>query len=418
MKINLLLSLLALLLTWFSSEVKGQDLSIKKASTPITIDGIMDEGAWEEADVADRFMQNFPYDSSEAVAPTEVRMTYDEDFVYLIAVMRNLGPREYVVPSLRRDYLGPAYDGFTLILDTYKDKTNAFVFGINPYGVQREGLIVDGGNEGRRRRGDSGVFSLTWDNKWYSEAKIYDDYWIAEMAIPFKTLRYKENMDSWYINFFRTDSEYAERSTWAPIPRNFKMINLAFNKELKWDQPLSNPGKNISLIPYTALKTVKDYEEQTPSETKLTVGGDVKLALSSAMNLDLTINPDFSQVETDQQVTNLDRFEIFFPEQRQFFLENADLFGSFGSNGARPFFSRRIGIASDTSTGTNIMNPLYFGGRMSGNINNNWRIGVMTIQAAEEKDIDLPSINYTVASVQHRIGQRSNISAMIVSKHG
>ncbi len=416
MKINLFLSLLALLVTWFSVEVKGQDLWIKKASTPITIDGIMDEAAWEGADVADRFMQNFPSDSSEAVTPTEVRMTYDEDFVYLIAVMQNLGPRKYIVPSLRRDYRGEAYDGFTLILDTYKDKTNAFVFGINPYGVQREGLIVDGGNEGRRRRGDSGVFSLTWDNKWYSEAKIYDNYWIAEMAIPFKTLRYKENMDSWYINFYRIDSEYAERSTWAPIPRNFKMINLAFNKELKWDQPLSNPGKNISLIPYTALKTVKDYEEQTPGETKLTVGGDAKIALSSAMNLDLTINPDFSQVETDQQVTNLDRFEIFFPEQRQFFLENADLFGSFGSSGARPFFSRRIGIASDTSTGTNIMNPLYFGGRMSGNINNKWRIGVMTIQAAEEKDIDLPSINYTVASVQHRIGQRSNISALMVSK--
>lgn len=416
MKINLLLSLLALLLTWFSSEVKGQDLSIKKASTLITIDGIMDEGAWEEADVADKFMQNFPYDSSEAVAPTEVRMTYDENFVYLIAVMRNLGPRKYVVPSLRRDYSGEAYDGFTLILDTYKDKTNAFIFGINPYGVQREGLIVDGGNEGRLRRGDSRVFSFTWDNKWYSEAKIYDDYWIAEMAIPFKTLRYKENMDSWYINFYRIDSEYSERTTWAPVPRNFKMINLAFNKELKWDQPLSNPGKNISLIPYTALKTVKNYEEQTPGETKLTVGGDAKIALSSAMNLDLTINPDFSQVETDQQVTNLDRFEIYFPEQRQFFLENADLFGSFGSSGARPFFSRRIGIASDTSTGTNIMNPLYFGGRMSGNINNKWRIGVMTIQAAEEKDIDLPSINYTVASVQHRIGQRSNIAAMMVSK--
>jgi hypothetical protein len=405
MKIKLPISLLALLLTWFSSEVQGQDLSIKKASTPITIDGIMDEGAWAEANVADKFMQNFPYDSSEAVATTEVRMTYDEDFVYLIAIMQNLGPRKYVVPSLRRDYQGEAYDGFTLILDTYKDKTNAFVFGINPYGVQREGLIVNGGNEGRRRRGDSGVFSLTWDNKWYSEAKIYDDYWIAEMAIPFKTLRYKENMDSWYINFYRIDSEYAERSTWAPIPRNFKMINLAFNKELKWDQPLNTPGKNISLIPYTALKTVKDYEEQTPTETKLTIGGDAKIALSSAMNLDLTINLDFSQVETDQQVTNLDRFEIYFPEQRQFFLENADLFGSFGSSGARPFFSRRIGIAPDTSTGTNIMNPLYFGGRMSGNINNKWRIGVMTIQAAEEKDIELPSINYTVASVQHRIGQ-------------
>jgi len=377
----------------------------------------MDEGAWVEADVADRFFQYFPYDSSEAIAPTEVRMTYDDDFIYVIAVMKSLGPREYVIPSLRRDYRGEAYDGFTVILDTYKDKTNAFVFGVNPYGVQREGLLANGGNSRRRRSGSgSEDFTLTWDNKWYSEAKIYEDYWIAEIAIPFKTIRFKENTDSWFINFYRIDSEYAERSTWSPIPRNFRLINLAFNKELKWDEPLKNPGKNISLIPYTAFKVLKNYEEETPSETKFTFGGDAKLALSSAINLDLTVNPDFSQVETDAQVTNLDRFEILFPEQRQFFLENADLFANFGSSGAEPFFSRRIGIAVDTVTGTNLENPLYFGARLSGNVNNKWRIGFMSIQAAKDTEISLPSINYTVGSVQYRLGQRSNVAAMFVSK--
>ena len=400
-----------------ATEVSAQELTIKRATTPIKIDAVMDEGAWEEADVADRFYQYFPYDSSEAIVPTEVRMTYDDDFIYVIAIMRNHGPREYVIPSLRRDYRGEAFDGFSVILDTYKDKTNAFLFGINPYGVQREGLISNGGNSRRRGRSGGGEdFTLTWDNKWYSEAKIYKDYWIAEMAIPFKTLRFKEDMDSWYINFYRIDSEYAERSTWSPIPRNFRLINLAFNRELKWDEPLRRPGKNISLIPYTAFKVTKNFEEETPTDYNFTVGGDAKLALSSAMNLDLTINPDFSQVEADQQVTDLDRFEIFFPEQRQFFLENADLFGSFGSSGARPFFSRRIGIASDTSTGTNIMNPLYLGARMSGNLNNKWRLGFMTIQAAKEEDISLPSINYSVASVQYRLGQRSNIAAMFVNK--
>ena len=409
-----LIYLLIIITLWPSLEVTAQDLKIIKASTPIFIDGIMDEGVWEEADVADGFNQYFPFDTTEAMAPTEVRMTYDDDNIYLIAIMRNLGPREYVVPSLRRDFRGEAYDNFSLVLDTYKDKTNAFVFGVNPYGVQREGLIVEGGNSQRRRGG--GGFSLTWDNKWYAEAKIYDDYWIGEMAIPFKTLRFKENMDSWYVNFFRVDSEYGERSTWAPIPRNFRLINLAFNKELKWDQPLENPGKNISLIPYTAFSTSKNFEEETPTENKLTVGGDAKIALSSAMNLDLTINPDFSQVEVDQQVTNLDRFEIFFPERRQFFLENADLFSAFGTGGARPFFSRRIGIARDTFTGTNIQNTLYFGGRMSGNINNNLRIGLMTIQAAKEDEISLPSINYSVASIQNRIGKRSNVAAFIVNK--
>jgi hypothetical protein len=404
------------MLTVSVSDLKGQDLHIKRATTPIVIDGIMDEGAWQEADVANHFHQYFPYDTSEAIAPTEVRMTYDDNFIYVIAIMKSLGPREYVIPSLQRDYRGEAYDGFTVILDTYKDKTNAFVFGINPYGVQREGLIANGGNSRRRGGRSSADFSLTWDNKWYSEAKIYEDHWIAEIAIPFKTIRFKENMDSWFINFYRIDSEYAERSTWSPIPRNFSIINIGFNKELKWDEPLKNPGKNISLIPYTAFKVLKNYEEETPTETRFTLGGDVKIALSSAINLDLTINPDFSQVEADQQVTDLDRFEIFFPEQRQFFLENADLFAAFGSSSARPFFSRRIGIAVDTATGTNLENPLYFGARLSGNINNKWRVGFMTIQAAKDNDISLPSINYTVGSIQYRLGQRSNIAAMFVSK--
>jgi len=153
------------------------------------------------------------------------------------------------------------------------DKTNAFAFGVNPYGVQREGLIANGGNSRRRGRRGSGSedFTLTWDNKWYSEARIYEDHWIAEMAVPFKTIRFKENMDSWLINFYRVDSEYAERSTWSPIPRNFRLINLAFNKELKWDEPLKNPGKNISLIPYTAFKVLKNYEEETSTDTKFTL---------------------------------------------------------------------------------------------------------------------------------------------------
>ena len=150
MKRNLSLSFLIFLMTLLALELKGQDMSIKRATTPINIDGVMDEGAWAEADIAERFRQYFPYDSSEAIAPTEVRMTYDDNFIYVVDVMRSLGPRKYVIPSLRRDYRGEAYDGFTVIFDTYKDKTNAFLFGINPYGVQREGLISNGGNSSRR----------------------------------------------------------------------------------------------------------------------------------------------------------------------------------------------------------------------------------------------------------------------------
>lgn len=396
-----------------SSTINAQGLQIKRTTEPIVIDGEMSEEVWQSADVATDFRQYFPYDSSLAMAQTEVRLLYDEKFLYIIAKMYNLGDeREYVVPSLRRDFRGSAFDGFTIVLDTYKDKTNAFLFGVNPEGVQREGLISNGGTSSR----GNGGLSLTWDNKWLAEAKIYDGFWIAEAAIPFSTLRYKEGMESWYANFYRIDSEYAERSTWSPIPRNFNILTLAYNREVYWEEPIESPGKNISLIPYTAFRTSRDFDDETEATHAGDFGGDAKIAISSSLNLDLTINPDFSQVEADRQVTNLDRFEIFFPEQRQFFLENADLFSDFGANDTRPFFSRRIGVARDSATGSNVQNRLYGGFRLSGNINNKWRVGVMSMQAARDNSINLPSINYSVASVQARIGQRSNIAGIFINK--
>lgn len=414
---------LCVLLMFIGIVSNAQQLRISRTDIPVVIDARMDDPVWQEADIASHFMQSFPYDSSEAIAQTEVRMAYDNDFIYVIAKMKNNGPRKYVTPSLRRDFRGQAFDSFSVILDTYQDKTNAFLFGINPFGVQREGLISGGGGGaggggggGRGGSGGSSIFSLSWDNKWYSEARVAEDYWMVEMAIPFKSIRFKEGLSAWYINFYRIDSHTGERSTWSPIPRNFSIINLAFSQELIWDNPLSNPGSNISLIPYAALTTSKDFGEGLPSETTFTAGGDAKVALTPALNLDLTINPDFSQVEVDRQVTNLDRFEIFFPERRQFFLENADLFASFGSSGTRPFFSRRIGIALDTATGQNIQNQLYFGARVSGKIDNNWRIGLMSVQAAQENDIFLPSTNYTVVSVQRKVLARSNIAMLFVNK--
>ncbi|MEO0898571.1 MAG: DUF5916 domain-containing protein [Bacteroidota bacterium] len=399
------------ILLFFSGYGFSQSLTIRETQAPIKIDGVLDEEAWEQAELADHFHQYFPFDTSESIVRTEIKITYDKEFIYVGATMYNNGPREYVVPSLRRDFRGAAFDGISVVLDTYKDRTNGFLFGVNPYGVQREGLISNGGT-----RGQNDSFTLTWDNKWYAEAKILEDRWVAELAIPFKSIRYKENGESWYMNFYRVDSETGERSSWSPIPRNFRLVNLAFNKEVRWDKPLGSTGKNISLIPYMAYKAAKNFEENTPRTSDFAVGGDAKVAITSALNLDLTFNPDFSQVETDQQVTNLDRFEIFFPEQRQFFLENADLFASFGSGGARPFFSRRIGVARDSSTGANVQNPLYVGGRLSGNLNNKWRIGAMSVQAASDREISLPSINFGVVSVQRRIGKRSNVSAILVGK--
>ena len=155
---------------------------------------------------------------------------------------------------------------------------------------------------------------------------------------------------------------------------------------------------------------INDFENNKPVDRAPAIGGDAKIALGPALNLDLTVNPDFSQVEVDQQVVNLSRFEIFYPEKRQFFLENADLFGSFGYSNMRPFFSRRIGVTRDPATGQNIQNKIYGGARLSGKIDNNWRVGFLTMQAAKDESIRLPSENYTVAAVQRKIFTRNFIS--------
>ncbi len=395
-----------------SNQVLAQlpGLNIKRATSAITIDGNMDEAAWQEADAAGHFKQLFPFDSSYAKAPTEIRMTYDDHFIYIYGVMHNLGARKYVTPSLKRDYRGPGIDGLSITIDTYQDRTNGFLFGVNAYGVQREGLIANGGSNG----GDD--LNLSWDNKWFSETKMLADSWVCEIAIPFKTIRFKEGITQWHINFYRIDSHYNEQSTWSPFPRGYSPTSLAFSRDLNWDKPLGHPGGNVSVIPYLAAKNIDNFQEKLPTDRSISVGGDAKISVGPALNLDLTVNPDFSQVEVDQQVTNLSRFEIFYPEKRQFFLENADLFASFGAGNMRPFFSRRIGVTRDPSTGQNIQNQIYGGARLSGKINNNWRIGLLTMQAAKDDAINLPSTNYTVAAVQRKIFARSNIGLMMINK--
>ena len=400
---------LILLLLLISAFGHAQEIEIKKIDQKIIIDGQIDE-IWAHADSAYNFQQFFPMDTSLAYAQSVAKVLYDDQFIYVLGVMQNPdGDRDYITPSLRRDFFGDANDSFSILIDAFQDNTNAFIFGINPFGVRREGLIANGGS-------GQGAFSLNWDNKWKGEVRQEDGYWVAEMAIPLKTLRFAEGQTKWNVNFYRVDSEYAERSTWSPISRNFSIVNLATMRKMNWDEPTEKPGSNISFIPYVASGVSKNFQSGDPTETNLEAGFDLKYAVTPGLNLDVTVNPDFSQVEVDRQVTNLDRFEIFFPERRQFFLENADLFANYGNSGTRPFFSRRIGVARDENTGQNIQNPIPAGARLSGKINDNLRLGFLSMQAGREGDASLPSYNYSVLSLQQKVFARSNVSFLVVNK--
>lgn len=407
--------LFILLLLYVSFDILAQDQNMTNAfafklKSPIELDGELTEDIWlDPLGWNTDFMQYFPSDTSLSEVNTRIKIAFDDDNLYIAAIMENNEPREYVSTSLRRDYRGQQNDGITFVFDTFNDKTNAFQFGVNPYGVQREGLLANGGSR-------SEDLSLAWDNKWYTEAKIFDTHWQVEAIIPLSTLRFQDGGQNWNVNFYRIDSHTGERSTWSPIPRNFSLISTAFNRKLIFEEPVRKNSANISLIPYIAGKTSTNYLENTSEKFTPAVGGDAKVGIGPAMNLDLTFNPDFSQVEVDQQVTNLDRFEIFFPERRQFFLENADLFDSFGSKSSRPFFSRRIGVDIDSATGQNIQSKIIYGARLSGKINENWRLGVMNMQTATDKDLGVAGKNFSVLALQKKVFTRSNIGIIYVDK--
>ena len=376
---------------------ESYQLHISRATSPVILDGSVDEPAWQAAEVASDFWMVLPMDTSRANVRTDVRMTYDDHNVYLSAVCF-LGdvPGPYIVESLRRDWSFSKNDNFIFFMDTFDDQTNGFTFGTNAAGAQWDGLLYEGGKA-----------NLSWDNKWTSVVKNYSDRYVLEMAIPFKTIRYKKGISRWGINFSRLDLKTTEKSSWTPIQRQFPTASLALTGVLIWDQPPPQPGPNISLIPYALSGLTRDYQNNIDTKGRFNAGLDAKVAVTSSLNLDLTVNPDFSQVDVDQQVTNLDRYELFFPEKRQFFLENGDQFTNFGYANIRPFFSRRIGLGGV---------PIRFGARLSGKLNKDWRIGIMDMQTGGVSETGLPAQNFAVMALQRRVFARSNIGVMFVNK--
>ena len=403
MRLLILYSLLVL-----SYSLKGQIVNIVKTKEAIIIDGDLEEEVWKKAEVITDFNQYFPLDTTKAVYDTEIYLTYDDEFLYVAAKCFSENT-DYITQSLKRDYRAFGSDNITFLFDTYSDLTNSFVFGMNAYGVQREAMVSNGGTN----RQD---FSSSWDNKWYGESKISDNYWSCELAIPFKSIRFKEGESNWGFNAYRVNTQNNEISSWIEIPQNQLLMNLAYSGKIKWDEPLQKSGKNIAVIPYVTGNVMQE-NATLPISTDFNgnFGGDAKIGLTSGLNLDLTVNPDFSQVEVDNEIANLGRFELFLPEKRQFFLENADLFSSFGNQNVNPFFSRRIGLIENKEDDL-IQNPIIAGARVSGKLDNNWRVGLLSMQTAKNDTLGLPNYNYSVAAIQRKVFDRSNIAFIFTNK--
>lgn len=388
----------------------AQTLRVAPTDSVVHLDGLLTEGIWQRAEIAGNFIQNFPNDTARAYNDTQVRMTFDEKHLYVSVVCYDKNPeKRFTATSLKRDFQWDQNDNFTVYIDPFGDRINGFTFNVTPYGVEREGQMYNGER-----------VAAEWDNKWRSAVKVFSDRWQAELVIPFKSFRYRKGSSWFLMNFARHDLKNNQRTNWRRVPVAYSPSALAFADTVRFTRPLPDPGPNISLIPYISSRYSDDLGEPGELGGKRTfkqgIGFDAKIGITPSLNLDLTVNPDFSNVEADQQVTNLSRFEIFYPERRQFFIENQDLFASFGFERNRPFFSRRIGISYDTTTGVIVQNPLLYGARLSGKVGKDWRVGLLNTQTADQPERGITGQNYTVAVVQRQIFGRSNISAILVNR--
>ena len=396
------LLLLFLLLTISIGLLRGQetqswvkrDYSIQPKTSPISIDGKIDDSEWEDHQEADQFWQQAPEDNVRATLKSSVRLTYDDQGIWLAATLED--DNGQIIGTRKRDDLRNS-DAFLVVLDPINKKTNGFAFGVNSEGAQFEALLSPGDAD------------PSWDNRWRSATQVYSDRWTIELFIPFKTLRFDRNTEEWGINFIRFEPGLNEAHVWSPVPRQFEPGDLGYYGNLKWQEAPKRQKGNVSLIPYATFNVDKDFDHNQPAESDFDFGADAKVSITSGLNLDLTVNPDFSQVEVDRQVTNLTRFNIFFPERRQFFLENADLFSDYGLFANQPFYSRRIGLDPFGNTV-----PILYGARLSGNLTEKLRIGGFNMHT-KTTDEALGQ-NFTSLTGQYSIGPRSTIKGLFLNR--
>ena len=389
------------------------------------LDGrVLDDPVWQAVVPASGTTQTRPFAGEPGTERTEVRFAYTEDTLFVAVVCHDREPEGIVISDSRRDAALDETDSFQVIFDTFQDGRNGFVFGTNPAGIEYDGQVVEGGSgvfsgmggNSRFRGGAlSTGFNLNWDGAWTVATEVGEFGWSAEFAIPFRTLRYPpEEVQTWGLNFQRNIARHREVAFWSELDRNHDLDRLTDAGSLAGVEP--PPQRNLKLIPYAIGSSREPPRADSDNESDSDLGVDLKYSVTPSLTLDLTYNTDFAQVEVDEQQVNLDRFNLFFPEKRPFFLENAGLFTVGARTGSRAsarvdlFFSRRIGIGPRGE-----LIPIDYGGRLSGKAGR-FNVGVLHMQTAAVGG--LHGNNYAVARVNRELGERSSIGGMAISREG
>jgi hypothetical protein len=374
-----------------------------RVSGPITVDGELDEPEWQLAEPAGNFIQRLPRTGEPATEPTEVRLIYDDTNLYVgVHCFDSLGRKGITIKDIKRDFWTLDSDGFQIVIDTFDDDQNSFLFGTNPGGAKFDMQIG----------GDGAAGNTSWNGIWHVQTRITDEGWQVEMAIPFRTLRFSNKpVQVWGVNFERRVRRKFEDSYWAPLPAAFRLGRVSLAGRLEGIEGI-RPGRNLYIKPY-ALNAAQRLQGDD-FDLKPELGFDVKYAVGTQSTFDLTVNTDFAQVEADEQQINLTRFSLFFPEKREFFLENAGIFG-FGRSrvgGYRtdliPFFTRRIGLSQDRR-----LVPILGGARFSGRAGRN-SFGLLSMQT--DDIFGVPSTNYSVMRARRDLLQKSDVGFLFVNK--
>jgi hypothetical protein len=387
-------------------------LSAVRAISAITLDGALDEPAWSEAPIANGFIQNDPREGTEATYDTDVRVLYTDDALYFGVFAHDREPSKIIVSDLKKDYNTASSDGFRIVLDTFHDGRNGYQFAVNPAGAKWDSQMA---GEGRDN-------NANWDGIWDVKTRITEAGWAAEIWIPFRTLKFGDtDPEVWGINFERKLRRLNEDSYWSPLPRIYDAQRVSLAGTLEGLRGV-HAGKNIRVKPY-ALSSGSRITTK-PMAGDFQGGVDVKYGVTSGLVWDFTVNTDFSQVEADEQQVNLTRFNLFFPEKRDFFLENQGIF-AFGDNGSggggtgfgpranpiqelRLFFTRRIGL----SDGGQAL-PILAGTRLSGR-QGAYSMGVLNIQQREDQGV--PATNFTALRMRRDVLANSDIGVVLLDK--
>ena len=374
-------------------------LEAVRVAEPITVDGVLDEPAWQLAEPAVDFLQQFPDEFAPATERSEVWFLYDDEMLYVGGMLYDREPERLVIDELVRDFDSFFSDSFMVLVDTFLDQRTGYGFWISAGGgARRDVQAFD------NRRNDA-----NWDGVWFSDAAVREDGWSFELAIPFKTLRFPDtSAQEWGLNMLRIINRKNEFALWSPVPREFSHYSVSFAGILTGIDQVTR-GHDLRVTPFTTAR----FDNGTPTAPgwggEGDGGVDLKWGITSSMLLDASYRTDFSQVEADTQQINLTRFSLFFPEKRQFFLESPARFqvGLAEIESRRrylvPFFSRRIGLSS---AGQPI--PVIGGLRLTGQAGRQG-VGVLTMQT--DASDDGPGANFTVARLTRQVADTASVGA-------